>query len=285
MHAIHGSLLAAFLLLAGGIVDDASACDDHAPCTVEGGDYLARPPVGWDGKSPLPTVVFFHGYSGSAEGVMADADLARAMSQAGVLLVAPQGMQDARGTRTWSFPGAAHLARDDFAFVGRVVDDVEKRWPVDTRRLLASGFSVGGSMVWYIACRMPQRFAGFAPVAGAFWVPEPEDCPGGPVDLRHVHGLADQTVPMKGRSLRNGTLKQGDVLHGMTTWRRIDGCPDAPSREEAMGALTCRTWSAGACSSGRELVLCLHPGEHEIEAGWVLDGVRWLDDLASRRHP
>jgi polyhydroxybutyrate depolymerase len=277
--------LSALIYFTFGIAGAAMACDARTPCAVEGGEYLARVPTGWDGKSPLPAVIFFHGYAGSAEAVMADEDLARVISEAGVLLVAPEGIQDPRGMRTWSFPGAAHLSRDDFAFVARVVDDVEKRWPIDKRRLLASGFSVGGSMVWYVACRMPERFAGFAPVAGAFWVPEPETCPGGPVDLRHVHGLADQTVPMKGRSLRNGTLRQGDVLHGMSTWRRIDGCPDTPTREERMGALTCQTWSDKACSSGKELVLCLHQGEHEIEAEWVLEGVQWLDGLAARTHP
>ena len=41
-----------------------------------------------------------------------------------------------------------------------------------------------------------------APVAGAYWEPLPETCPSGPMSLRHVHGLADPTVPMKGRSFQ-----------------------------------------------------------------------------------
>jgi polyhydroxybutyrate depolymerase len=213
---------------------------------------------------------------------MGDAALGAALADAGILLVAPQGREDSRSKRSWSFPGQSFPGRDDFAFVGHVLDDVQRRWPVDRGRVLASGFSIGGSMTWYVACLMPQRFTAFAPVAGAFWRPEPETCPGGPVSLRHVHGLADPMVPMQGRALGQSGLHQGDVLKGMSTWRKIDGCPEAPDRTERHGSLTCRTWSAQSCRSGRELVLCLHPGEHEIEAGWILDAFHWMDGLPAR---
>src|SRR5271166_677264 len=37
------------------------ACGPRAPCVVSGGTYLARVPARWDGRSPLPAVVYFHG--------------------------------------------------------------------------------------------------------------------------------------------------------------------------------------------------------------------------------
>jgi polyhydroxybutyrate depolymerase len=242
---------------------------------VANGYYLARAPSRWDGKTPLPTAVFFHGYHGSAEGVMSDEGLAKSMSDLGVLLVAPNGINT-----NWSFPGKIESGRNDFAFVSAVLDDVEKRWPIDHARLFATGFSVGGSMAWNVACQMKGRFAAYAPVAGAFWDPLPTECPGAPFSLRHVHGLADGTVPMKGRMLGGGRFRQGDVLESMHRLRGFDGCPEEPSSRETKGSMTCSTWSAKACSSGRELVLCLHPGEHEIEPNWVADGYRWVDALA-----
>ena len=256
----------------------ASACDASTPCEVDQGFYFVRTPAGWDGKSALPTAVFFHGYSGTAQGVMQDEWMAKALSDLGVMLVAPNG-----NNTTWSFPGILLPGRDDFAFVSAVLDDVEKRFPVDRARLFATGFSVGGSMAWAVACRMGGRFAAYAPIAGAFWEPLPDECPGAPVSVRHVHGLADQTVPMKGRWVGKGKFKQGDVLESMSRLRRFDGCQAEPSRVEVTGTMECRTWAASACSSGKELVLCLHPGEHEIEAEWVADGYRWVDDLARRR--
>lgn len=258
----------------------ARACADKTPCAVANGFYLVRPPAGWDGRSPLPTAVFFHGYQGSAEGVMSDEGLGQTLSDLGVMLVAPNGADT-----TWSFPGKLRDGRDDFAFVNAVLDDVETRFPVDRQRLFATGFSVGGSMTWTVACQMGRRFAAYAPIAGAFWDPLPDACPGAPFSLRHVHGLADQTVPMKGRSLRGGAFRQGDVLEGMRRLRRFDGCPEEPSATQTRGTMVCRTWSASACKSGRELVLCLHPGGHEIEPGWVAESYRWVDALARSAAP
>lgn len=136
-------------------------------------------------------------------------------------------------------------------------------------------------MTWYVACATQGVFAAYAPVAGAFWAPEPVRCKGGPVSLRHVHGLTDPIVPMKGRALRGGALRQGDVMKSFEVLKTEDACPAAPTRTEQKDQLTCQTWAAASCGSGRELMLCLHNGEHEIEAGWILDAVRWLDGLAS----
>jgi hypothetical protein len=70
----------------------------------------------------------------------------------------------------------------------------------------------------------------------------------------------------------------------MATWRSIAGCRAEP-RVEVTGALTCSSWKATSCSSGRELMLCLHDGEHEIDPAWIGDAVRWADELAQRRAP
>ncbi|PSC06059.1 hypothetical protein SLNSH_04415 [Alsobacter soli] len=277
-------MAACVLLLAclAAAPSSARACGAKSSCAVADGEYFARPPPGWDGRTPLPVILFFHGYSGSAEDVMADDAMSRAASDVGALLVAPEGRAETGAARSWSFPSKAFAGRDDIVFIGHVLDDVERRWPVDRSRILASGFSVGGSMAWYLACLAPQRFAAFAPVAGAFWAPEPETCPGGPVSLRHVHGTADRTVPMAGRALRRGALRQGDVLHGLATWRRIDGCRTEPDQETTQGRLACRTWSSNHCASGRELTLCLHSGEHEIEADWIVDAFHWMEGLPAR---
>lgn len=276
---VRRALFALIALVLGAAA--ALACSDTVPCAVEGGEYLVRVPKGWDGKRPLPAVVFLHGYAGSAEGVMADEVLGRLMSEAGVLLVAPQGLAPPGGERGWSLPVFADRGRDDVVFLQRVVDDLGRRWPLDRKRLLGSGFSLGGSMLWYVACRAPGSFAAYAPVAGAFWVPEPDTC-SGPVSLRHVHGTADSTVPMTGRTIhtRAGPVRQGEVLKSASVLRRQDGCREEPSSTASQDGLACRTWARSDCSSGREFVLCLHPGEHEIDARWVADAVAWLDGLA-----
>ena len=270
--AIALSLLACAASLCAGAMPPAFACGADSPCALDKGYYLHRLPAGWDGVSPLPLVMFFHGYGASAEEVMADAGLARAMSDIGALLVAPNGID-----KGWSFGAGMPRDRDDIAFTKAVLDDVEARLPIDRRRELATGFSIGGSMTWWLACHLPGRFTAFAPIAGAFWEPMPTSCEAGPVSIRHIHGLADKTVPMKGRAVGGGKFKQGDV---MESWHRRldwDGCPAKPDVEEARDGMTCSSWSAASCTSGHAMELCLHPGEHEIVPRWIVAGFRWME--------
>lgn len=262
----------------------ASACPGEAPCTLPGGSYRLRLPAGWDGSRPLPVLVFLHGYRGSADEVAADEGLTAELDRRGTALIAPQGAAAERRGASWSFPGKAETGRDDIAFIESVVEDAGRRIPIDRGRLVASGFSVGGSMTWYLACQGHGMFRAYAPVAGAFWVPEPTDCPAGPQALRHVHGLADATVPMTGRAVGGPgrTYRQGDVMRSFATWKQVDGCPAAPSRMDEEMGLACETWDAAACRSGLPLVLCLHKGEHEIEGRWIGAALDWAFALPVR---
>jgi polyhydroxybutyrate depolymerase len=134
---------------------------------------------------------------------------------------------------------------------------------------MASGFSQGGSMVWYLACRMPARFAGFAPIAGAFWEPLPPDCAGPRPNLVHVHGTSDMTVPLAGRPLRSG-YRQGDVFKSFAILAP-GGCTAPWAAEVARAgppqSLTCRL--AQGCGGSARLELCLHAGGHMADPAWV----------------
>jgi polyhydroxybutyrate depolymerase len=263
-------LLVAMLLLTGGRVH---ACGPDTDCAVADGVYRVRPPSGWDGRSPLPAAVFFHGWQGSAAGVMADERLGKALSDRGVLLVAPDGIKG-----DWSFPNLPSPGhpRRDLVFVDAVLADVGQRYPIDRARLWATGFSLGGSMVWYLACERAHSFAAFAPVAGAFWLPMPASCPSGPMSLSHIHGLTDAMVPLEGREPTPGFV-QGDVFAGMALLRATDGCNAAPTRFETEGALVCRVWEG--CTSGHVLRLCLHPYEHDMRPDWIVDAWNWVQSL------
>ena len=273
------SLAGLTLLVAGLHLVSASAgaelCSVDEPCTVDAGAYLASPPPSWDGVRPLPVLLFFHGYGGSARQVLRNSTLLstvhEAMEGAGALLVAPDGLEN-----TWAHVGSPSSARDEIAFVDAVMADVRARWPVDERRLLVSGFSQGGSMVWDVACYRGEAFSAFLPIAGGFWRPHPERCDA-PVNLRHIHGLGDTVVPMAGRPIAQDWL-QGDVLEGMTLWRETNDCPTAPDHTRQNGRLTCETWSR--CETGRTLEVCLHDGGHDFTAAWIAEGLDWAEGLA-----
>ena len=240
------------------------ACPTGAGCVVASGSYRIVLPLQATKDRPVGAIMYFHGYQGSAEEVIADPGLLAVARSLGVALIAPDG-----AGRSWSYPGSPARHRDEFAFVGQVLDDVAARFPIDPRRILASGFSQGGSMVWYLACRMPQRFAAFAPIAGAFWEPLPERCDGPRPPLIHVHGTSDATVPLAGRALRSGA-RQGDVFRSFAILAP-GGCTASWAETARPGTqpeeLACHL-STG-CDGPARLELCLHGGGPWTDPAWV----------------
>lgn len=249
-------VLAAFALAAAARADE--------PVAIPGGDYRVVLPKEWDGKSPRPLLLYLHGYGQSSGDITGDAGLVEAVTELGAILVVPDGLNHA-----WSHVGAPRHERDDLAFLHAVVDDAKRRWAVDTAKVYAAGFSIGGSMVWDLACHRPQGFAAFLPVSGAFWLPYPDRCEG-PVTLRHVHGITDTTVPMAGRTLF-GKFTQGDVRKSWDILLAADRCPAAPLRSTREEDLTCQEWSCG----GRTLELCLHGDGHDMEPRYLRSGLVW----------
>lgn len=269
------------LLLAAGpsgtIAQPRDACPPERGCIVAEGRYwliLPQPRPGDDGQngSKSGAIMFFHGWQGSAEETLADAGLVALATRLGVALIAPDG-----AGKTWSYPGSPGRHRDEFAFVAQVLDDVSSRFPVDPARIMASGFSQGGSMVWYLACRMPDRFRAFAPVAGAFWEPLPASCAAPRPPLIHMHGTADMTVPLAGRALRNG-FRQGDVFKSLAILAptaptvAVGDVPTQPS------GLSCRSLAG---PGEAPLELCLHEGGHWIDPTWIERA--WLRTMRSER--
>lgn len=261
-----GWLLAAFLAAVMPLSAQTRdvPCGTGGDCAVADGSYRVVMPPGPAANGKIGAVFFFHGYGGSAGEVASDPELTAMARRLGVALVAPDGLG-----RSWSFPGSPARNRDEFRFVAQVLEDVTTRFPVDPRRLMASGFSQGASLVWYLACRMPQRFSAFAPIAGDFWQPLPESCAGPRPNLVHFHGLADTTIPLAGRTLRSGA-RQGDLFRSLAVLAP-GGCT-ASWEEEARKAvppegLACRR--ASGCGGAALLELCLHSGGHYADANWV----------------
>jgi polyhydroxybutyrate depolymerase len=257
----------AFLVLLVFLAHAAPLRGEPALHEMANGTYRAATPAGWDGKTPLPLLLYLHGYDQSSQDVMGDAALVDAVTGSGALLVAPDGLD-----RTWSHVGSPSQARDDLAFLRAVVADARTHWPIDATRIVAAGFSQGGSMVWDLACHAAEGFAAFLPVSGDFWLPYPTRCESGPVNLRHIHGMNDKTVPMAGRTIR-GRFTQGDIGKSFAILQQTDRCGTEADRIEPQGELKCWIWSS--CASGKHLELCLHGDGHMMKPQWLRDGIAW----------
>ncbi len=257
-------LLPLLLLLSG----PALACGPGSDCTLGNRLYRIALPEGHNGTTPVGALVWSHGYRGSAVGVMRNGSLRRMLSEAGLALIATQGVDGTwtlpYGPRTFDSTGAK-----EFAYFDAVLDDAATRFPIDRNRIIASGFSAGGMMVWNLACSHPAPFAGFIPMSGTFWLKPPESCADPVSSIIHIHGDADRTVPLKGRAI--GETKQGDVSQVLEMYQKFGGFGDA--KASRTGDLKCLGRQNPA---GDILEFCLFPGGHSFRTEHLRYGINRL---------
>lgn len=251
-------------LLVSLLAIPAHECGSDSQCKVDEGYYLAATPPGWDGVSPLPLIVYFHGWNGSPEGTFRNRAMLKAAHKRGALFVAPHARS---GYWRQIGEGRAEYGRDEAAYARTVAADIRKRWPIDETRTLASRFSRGASMVWNVACFV-GGYAGYAPIAGGFWGETPSDCPAGAANLRHIHGLKDRVVSYD----TVGVYNSAPIPEGLRLMRRLAGA--GAGETFTAGRFECERWQGEA-----KVEVCLHAKGHSIPAEWVAEGLDWLEQI------
>ena len=239
----------------------ALACGADSDCTVGNRNYRIAMPEGYDGSTPVGAIMFAHGYRGSAQGVMRNKSLRRMASDMGLALIALNA-----GEGDWSLPNSPHEGQQDgsveFNYVDAVLRDAEARFAIDTARIMASGFSAGGMLVWNLACAMPDRFAGFAPMSGTFWKGPPKTCSKPVANVVYIHGDADKTVPLQGREI--AATRQGNVFKVLDMYRKFGRF--GAQKKSNQGKLSCTN---SKNPQGEILDFCLFSGGHSFRTEFV----------------
>lgn len=237
------------------------ACGPDSDCVLGDRHYRIAMPEGHDGATAVPAIVFSHGYRGSAQGVMRNGSLRRTVSDLGAALIAVKSKDD-----DWVIPNAPrHMDTDgaiEFAYFDAVLEDAAAHFNIDESRIMATGFSAGGMMVWNLACARSDRFAAFAPISGTFWLKPPEECSGPVANVIHIHGDNDKTVPLKGRRIQQ--TKQGEVQDALDMYIAYGRFgPASPTTHDTLRCQERRNDNADI------LDFCLFEGGHSFRTEYV----------------
>ena len=231
------------------------------PCVLpDGRSYHLRLPDGWDGTSPLPVLMHFHGWARQGPLIIRHRRIAGATAPRGVLLVAPNG----RG-RSWNFwtPDT-----EDVPFADAVLADVRRRLPLREDRIMVSGYSYGSAMAWRYACARGRRLFALLAVAGSF--PDQNESCQPVARVAHVHGTRDTVMDFPFGA-------DGDVTGPVRLWRRENDCTGGPARSNwqafAILPFERHVWT---CADDRQVTLDVHARGHFIPRGWI---AHWLDRL------
>ncbi len=244
----------------------AVACGIDTDCRLGQRTYRIALPAERDPDATLGAIIFAHGYRGSAAGTMRTARLVALADELGIAIVAADA-----GAADWQLPGTPSGPDADgtitLAYVDALRQELIDRFAVDPERIVISGFSSGGMLVWHLACHRGDVFRGFVPLSGTFWAPVPESCPTTAVDLVHYHGTDDPTVPLAGRPI--GESRQGDVAGAFALFTEAGGYRPRDGQPEP--GLDC---DLALNDAGQRLELCLFAGGHAYDIAHLVRAMR-----------
>ncbi|WP_438030778.1 alpha/beta hydrolase family esterase [Sorangium sp. So ce233] len=232
--------------------------------------YVLHVPAAYDGSKPVPLVVDFHGLGGSGPSQRSGSPYPAQTDPEGVIMAFPSGLSGPSGP-AWNVGPCCVADTDDVAFAKAIVAQIQETACIDTKRIYAVGFSMGGGMSHYLACHAADVFAAVAPAAFDLLEENVGDCnPSRPISVITFRGTSDPIVPYAGgysSVVRGMPITFLGAKSGFEAWAEINGCTGSPSAENGDG---CSTYSA--CEDGVEVTLCTKQGGgHEAgnaRVGW-----------------
>lgn len=186
--------------------------------------YTLYTPEGYDGKTPMPLILFLHGAGerGQDGVVPAQVGLGPAvLSRGGVsaFVLFPQAR------RTWSADSP------DMKAALLALDEVTSQYKIDPKRIILTGLSMGGHGSWDLAVNQPDRFAACVPICGPGQVDQLEKLRSLPVwafcgDDDRVQTLHNMRAMVEGLLAKGGQARLTEYRGvGHNSWDRAYNDP------------------------------------------------------------
>lgn len=241
-------------------------------------EYILHVPTAYKGTAAVPFIVDFHPIMGTDTGEAGSSPFKVVTDPEGVITAYPQGQPSPLNNgAAWDVGPCCVANVDDVAFAKAIVADVKSKACIDTKRIYAVGFSMGGGMSHYIACKAADVFAAVAPAAfdllkGAAPSGNADDCkPARPIPVLSFRGTGDSTA------LYAGGLSS--VVPGMSItflgakacwekWGSINNCTGTPAYPTASGsAFQCSYYKK--CDANVQVGVCVNNGGHAYGDGTI----------------
>ena len=155
-------------------------------------EYLLYTPENLPNNAPL--VFVLHGYTGSAQDIMAYSGMNEVAEENGFAVCYPQGTTDQYDNAFFNVDYAFqnNPTVDDVGFIVALAEYLQNTHQLSSANTFSTGMSNGGDMSYRLACEASATFRAIAPVAGLIMQDIYESCnPENPVPVFETHGTED----------------------------------------------------------------------------------------------
>jgi polyhydroxybutyrate depolymerase len=191
-----------FVLVIVGLVAGAAlvglvlllVCGETNGALVSSGEtrhYLLYVPKSYNPAAPTPLVISLHAFGLTPVWQKQISHWNELADESGFILVYPAGTGVPKLWRAKLDDGGKYDIDIDVAFISDLIDELQRTYSIDSKRIYVNGFSNGGGMAYGLYCRLSHRIAAISMVAGAILLPWDKCHATQPTPVIAFHGTAD----------------------------------------------------------------------------------------------
>lgn len=147
-----------------------------------------------------PLIISLHGYSSFQIAQNIFLPLDKWVSKKGFILAIPSGNKDSQNKQFWNATefccNFESKKINDASYLKQLIFYAKKKYNIS--KVILIGHSNGGFMSQHMACKASHLIDGIITWGGSTFY-DPKDCrPQNPVNIIHLHGTNDETIPFNG---------------------------------------------------------------------------------------
>lgn len=148
--------------------------------------YILHTPPNYNEQTLYPLVINMHGLGSNAAQQQFYSEFNKVADTAEIIVAYPNGVNN-----QWNVYSDNGV--NDVGFISALIDTISANFTVDSKRVYATGMSMGGFMSHRLACQLENKIAAIASVTGV--LAYAQCSPSRPFPVLQIHGTADSTVP------------------------------------------------------------------------------------------
>jgi len=237
------------------IVDEVSATDSTLHSISVNGSakrsYILHVPPSYSTGNAMPLMIALHGHSWTAARFRDTTKLDQIADLNNFIVAYPDGEFN-----SWNAGNCCNVSgTNDVDFLSGLVDSITSKYSIDKSRVWALGHSNGGMMAYRTACEISEKITAIAVGGGIFAA---FSCsPKKALSVIHIHGSADETLPITGTVWGPGPLLSAAKYAGYA------GCSTTSSI----------TWT---CTNGSQIQVNIENGVGHYSQSWWTEMTNFL---------